>query len=492
MPIKTIEINPVTRLEGEAKISIFLDETGNVESAYFQTVEFKGFERFCVGRAVEELARITPRICGVCPGAHVMASTKALDAVFKTKPTETARKIRELFYDAFTVHDHLLHFYVLAAPDFIMGPDSARASRNVLGMIDKVGEGLVKKVLRNMKNMTDIQETIGGKAIHSVFGIPGGVSRAIKEEEREEMEEKMEETLEFVRESLELLKEKIIPAYKELTLSEGYIHRTYYMGTVDSDNMVNLYDGYLRVVDPEGNEYARFHPSEYLEHIAEHVEPWTFIKFPYLKNVGWKGIRDGKDSGIYRVGPLARMNVAEGFSTPMANEEFNEFYEFFGGSPVHNTMAYHWARLIETLYAAEHGLALAKDRSITNKDIRARIGAPGEGIGCVEAPRGTLIHHYFADADGITEKVNLIVATTHNNGGICMSVEKAAKSVIKDGKADDGILNLIEMAFRAYDPCLACATHTLPGTMPMKVEIINHKGKKIKELKRGEPYTGSR
>ncbi len=486
MSTKEITINPVTRLEGEAKISIFLDEGGNVEDAYFQTVEFKGFERFCVGRAVEELARITPRICGVCPGAHVMASTKAIDAVFGTKPTETARKIRELYYDAFTVHDHLLHFYVLAAPDFVMGPDAPRASRNVLGMIDKVGEGLVKKVLRNMKNMTDIQEMIGGKAIHSVFGLPGGVSKGITEEERQEMEKKMKETLEFVKESLALLKEKIVPAYKDLILSEGYIHRTYYMGTVDENNMLNLYDGDLRVIDPDGNEFAKFHPSEYLEHIAEHVEPWTFIKFPYLKKVGWKGVKDGKDSGIYRVGPLARMNVAEGLSTPVANEEFKEFYDFFGGSPVHHTMAYHWTRLIETLYAAEHGLKLAKDKSITNRDIRAEIGVAGEGVGCVEAPRGVLIHHYFANPDGITEKVNIIVATTHNNGGICMSVRKAAKSVIKKGKVNDGILNTIEMAFRAYDPCLACATHTLPGTMPMEVEIIDHRGRKIKELRRLE------
>ncbi len=492
MMSKEISINPVTRLEGEAKITIFLDDSGNVEDAYFQTVEFKGFERFCVGRPVEELARITPRICGVCPGAHVMASTKAIDAVFNTKPTETARKIRELFYDAFTVHDHLLHFYVLAAPDFVMGPDAPRASRNVLGMIDKVGEDLVKKVLRNMKNMTEIQETIGGKAIHSVFGLPGGVSRGISEEERADMEKKMSETLEFIKDSLSLLKEKIVPTYKDIIVSEGYIHRTYYMGTVDENNMVNLYDGKLRVVDPDGNEFAKFHPSEYQEHIAEHVEPWTFIKFPYLKNVGWNGIKDGKDSGVYRVGPLARMNVAEGFTTPLANEEFKEFYEFFGGSPVHHTMAYHWARLIETLYAAEHGLQLLKDRSITGKDIRAPVGRPGEGVGCVEAPRGTLIHHYFANSEGITEKVNIIVATTHNNGGICMSVKKAAQSVIKNGEINDGILNLIEMAFRAYDPCLACATHTLPGNMPMEVEIMDHKGRKIKELRRGESHPGSR
>ena len=481
---KEITIEPVTRLEGEAKISIFLNDAGNVDNAYFQTIEYKGFEKFCVGRPVEELARITPRICGVCPGAHAMASTKALDAVFNAEAPQRAKKTREVFYSAFTIHDHLFHFYMLASPDFILGMDAPREKRNIFGVVDKVGIELGKKILNNMRNMHLIQEEIGGKAVHPVFGLPGGMPKGINNENRKKMVAYFSQVVDFLKESLDMFENDILEKYIDVIMNDRYINETHYMGLVDKNNKVNLYDGKIRVVDVDGNELYKFNADDYLDYIDEKVVDWTYIKFPYLKKKGWKGIKGGKDSGVYCVGPLARMNVSEGFTTPLAQERYKKFYKKFNAKPVHNTLAMHWARLIGGLYAAEHGLELVKDRSITRGELRGEFGIPNEGVGVVEAPRGTLIHHYKSDNEGITTNVNLIVATTHNNAGICMSVEKAAKALIKNWKVNDGLLNQIEMAFRAYDPCLACATHTLMGDMPLDIGIYDSKKNVYKELRR--------
>jgi len=239
------------------------------------------------------------------------------------------------------------------------------------------------------------------------------------------------------------------------------------------------------VVNPNGKEFAKFRPQEYLNHVGEHVEPWSYVKFCYLKNVGWKGFIDGEDSGIYRVAPLARLNASDGMATPLAQEAYEKMYEVLGGKPVHNTLAFHWARLVEALYAAERVLELARDPEITSPDIvNLPTATPKEGIGVVEAPRGTLFHHYQTDERGILTKVNLIVATGNNAAPIFMSIEKAAKSLIKNGEVSDGILNMIEMAFRAYDPCHACATHSLPGRMPLEVNVYDHKGNLVRSLRR--------
>jgi F420-non-reducing hydrogenase large subunit len=232
---------------------------------------------------------------------------------------------------------------------------------------------------------------------------------------------------------------------------------------VDSNGKVNFYDGRIRAVSPEGKEIAMFDPQNYLDHITERVEEWSYIKFPYLKNVGWKGFVDGTDSGIYRVNSLARLNVADGMATPLAQEAYERFYDYFGQKPVHNILAYHWARLIEIMYSAERVLELAVDEEITDRDVKVDLGkADGEGVGVVEAPRGTLYHHYITDRNGVTQKVNLIVATVQNNAAINLSVKKVAQNLIKNGKADEKLLNMVEMAVRAYDPCLACASHSLP------------------------------
>ena len=484
---KRITIEPITRLEGEAKIDIFLNDDGNVDNAYFQVVELRGFERFCQGRPVEEMPRITPRICGVCPGAHHMASAKAVDAVFNIDPPEPAKKLRELFYCAHMLHSHIAHFYALAGPDFVLGPDADPAKRNILGVVEAVGLETGKKVITARGYAQRIQEMIGGKATHPVCGLPGGMSKPITEEERKEIEEMAKFEIDFAKFSLQLVDDLILKnkAYVDLITGDIYRHETYYMGMVDKNNKVNFYDGDIRVVDQKGKEYAKFKPKDYLDYIEEHVEPWSYLKFPYLKGIGWKGLVDGKDSGIYRVNSLARLNVADGMATPLAQEAYDKMYDVLGGKPSHATLAFNWARIVEIMYAAERLLELATDKDITSKDIRViPKEKPNEGLGCVEAPRGTLFHHYWTDEDGLITKVNLIVATGQNNGPMCMSVKKAAQSLIKNWKVEQGLLNMVEMAFRAYDPCLACATHSLPGHMPLEVIIHDTKGKIVERLRR--------
>ena len=484
--MKTITIDPITRLEGHGKISIFLNEDGNVENAYFQVPELRGFERFCEGRKAEDLPIITPRICGVCPVAHHFASTKALDAAFSVEPPSAAKKLRELMYSGYYVYDHTLHFYFLGAPDFVVGPDAPPAERNILGVIQKVGLDIAKEVIKHRAYGQKITTILGGKATHPTCGLPGGVSKGLTEEERQEIEKMAESSVEFAKFSLKLFDYVVLKnkKYLDMILSDPYTLKTYYMGLVDQNNKVNFYDGKVRVVDPKGNEFIKFSPSEYLGIIEEHVEPWTYAKLPYLKKIGWRGLIDGPTSGIYRVGPLGRLNASEGMVTPLAQQEFERMYETLGGKPVHSTLAFHWARLIELLYAAERTLELSRDVEITSKDLRNSPGSPGEGVGIIEAARGTLIHHYQLDEEALIKKVNLIVATTNNHPAICMSIRDAAKGLIHGGEVDQGILNMVEMAFRAYDPCLACATHFAIGQMPLELKIYDHNKKPLKTLRR--------
>ncbi|MDQ1280139.1 MAG: F420-non-reducing hydrogenase large subunit [Thermoproteota archaeon] len=484
--MREITIDPVTRLEGHGKIQIFLNDQGNVENAYFQIPELRGFEKFCEGRRAEDLPIITTRICGVCPVAHHFAATKALDAAFGVEPTSTAKKIRELMYSGYFIYDHTLHFYFLGGPDFVVGPTAPAAERNILGVIKKVGLDVAKEVIKHRAYGQKITAIIGGKATHPVCGLPGGVSKAISEEERQEIEKMAESSVKFAQFTLGIFNDIVLKnkTYLDLILSDAYKHRTYYMGIVDENNKVNFYDGKIRVVDQEGKEFLKFAPSEYLDIIDEHVEPWTYVKMPYLKKVGWAGLVDGPSSGIYRVGPLARLNTSEGMATPLANEEYKRMYETLGGKPVHSTLAFHWARLIELLYASERALELSRDPEITSTDLRNKPGKPGEGVGIVEAARGTLVHHYKLDEEGLTKEVNLVVATTNNIPAISMSVRDAAKGLIKGGNVNDGLLNMIEMAFRAYDPCFGCASHYAFGQIPLTAEIYDHTQKLTKVIHR--------
>ncbi|MFC1939822.1 Ni/Fe hydrogenase subunit alpha [Chloroflexota bacterium] len=484
--MKRITIDPITRLEGHGKIEIFLNDDGEVANTYMQVPELRGFEKFCEGRPAEDLPQITQRICGVCPEAHHIASTKALDDLFHVNPPETAKKLRELFYSAFYVTDHATHFYILAGPDFIMGPEAPVAERNILGVIGKVGLELAGAVIKTRMQNHKIIHMVGGRGVHPVFGLPGGISKGLSEEERKEIEQIARDSVEFAKLSLKVFDDIVLKnkEYTDMILSDAYTHQTYYMGIVDANNKVNFYDGLVRIVDPDGKELAKYARKEYLSHIAEHVEPWSYMKFPFLKNVGWKGFVDGKGSGVFRVAPLARLNVADGMTTPLAQENYEKFFSTFGGKPVHHTLATHWARLIELLNAAERMLELSRDPEITSPDIRVvPTDTPDEGVGIIEAPRGTLIHHYITDEKGIIKKANLIVATLHNAAAVNMSIKKAAVSQIKPGKEiTEGILNRIEMAWRPYDLCLACATHTLPGHLAVPIHVYDSKGKLIKSL----------
>jgi F420-non-reducing hydrogenase large subunit len=484
--MKRITIDPITRLEGHGKIEIFLDAQGEVKDTHFVIPELRGFEVFCVGRPAEEMPRITQRICGVCPEAHHMAATKALDDLYHVEPPSAAKKLRELFYMAFYVTDHTTHFYALGGPDFVVGPEAPKYERNVLGVIAKVGLEIGSQVIACRKRNHEVIKMLGGRHIHPVAGLPGGWSKAMTKAERDEIEQIARANVEFGQFSVQLVHDVVLAnqAYVELITSEAYTQPIYYMGLVDDHNRVNFYDGKVRVVDPDGKEFCKYAPHEYTEHIAEHVEPWSYLKYPFLKKVGWKGFVAGKDSGMYAATPLSRLNAADGMATPLAQAEYERFYATLGGKPVHHTLACHWARVIELLYAAERMLELVQDPEITDPKVRViPTETPTEGIAIVEAPRGTLTHHYVTDAKGILTKVNLVVGTTNNYAPITLSIKQAAAGLIHKGTViTDGLLNKVEMAFRSYDPCFSCATHSLPGQMPLEVVVRDAQGGVVERL----------
>ena len=478
-----VTIDPVTRLEGHGKIEIFLDNKGNVANTYLQIPELRGFEKFCEGRRVEEMPNITSRICGVCPEAHSMASLKALDSAFQIEPSNSVKKVRELLYSSFQFTDKVTNFYILSGPDFIVGPESNPEERNILGVIKKVGKEVGISVIKHRLMGHKIIQLIGGRQIHSNYAIPGGISKPISTEDCNEIRRMAENMVNFSKYTLNLFDDFVLKNKKimDMIFSNNFVLKTHYMGTVDKNNRVNFYDGNIRIVNPEGKEVAKYSDVDYQKYIEEHVEPWTYLKFPYLKKVGWKGLIEGKESGVYSANPLSRFNAAEGMATPLAQEEYEKMYKSLEGKPVHNILAAHWARLIEMMYAAERTLELINDPEITDKNIRPIVTtAPSEGVGHVEAPRGTLIHHYLTDEKGIIKKVNLIVGTTNNYAPMNISIKKAAKSVIKNGKISESSLNKIEMALRAYDPCMACATHTWSGDHSISIKIIGVDGTIIK------------
>jgi F420-non-reducing hydrogenase large subunit len=484
--VKTITIDPITRLEGHGKISIFLNDHGDVENAYLQIPELRGFEKFSEGRRAEDMPQITSRICGVCPVAHHFAATKALDAAFQADPPIAAKKLRELLYCGYIIYDHILHFYFLGGPDFVVGPEAPAAKRNILGVIEKAGLDVAREVIKHRAYGQRITAILGGKATHPVCGLPGGVSKGLSKDEVKDISDMVTSCHKFAKFTLQLFDDVVLKnqAYVDLIRSDPYTLKTYNMGLVDRHNKVNFYDGLIRVTDQEANETEKFEGKDYADHIAEHVEEWSYMKFPYLKSVGWQGLVDGKSSGIYRVGPLGRLNASDGMATPEAEKEYRRLFDTLGGKPVNSTLAFHWARLIELLYATERAKELIDDEHITSTHIRNPVGPPGAGIGVVEAARGTLIHDYILDKKGLVQKANMIVATTNNAGAITMSVRNAARGVIHQGHVSDGVLNKVEMAFRAYDPCFGCATHTLPGGMPLTVNIYDRKNRLLQSISR--------
>ncbi|MBS3787403.1 Ni/Fe hydrogenase subunit alpha [Candidatus Bipolaricaulota bacterium] len=480
-----ISIDPITRLEGHGKIEIFLDDDGKPEDAVLQVPELRGFEKFSQGRKAEEMPRITERICGVCPEAHHFASTKALDGAFSATPPQTALDLRELLYNSYIFADHLLHLFYLGGPDFLV-EDGKKAERNIVGVINSLGEETGKKVINARRLGHEAIEIIGGHQIHPVTGVPGGLSQGITSDEKEQLISIGESVVDFARETLDLFREKVINTEKFGSLLDNpeYSLNTYYMGLVDSQENVSFYDGDLKIVDPGGEEFLKTSTSKAMELLEERVEPWTYVKFPYLKEVGWKDFRAGENSGVFRVGPLARLNVAEKMKTGLAQEEYERYVNHFDGTPVHQTYAYHWARLIEMVQAAERINELASKEGITGNNLRSPVKEPGEGVGVIEAARGTLIHGYSLDGEGLVESSNMIVPTTSNSAALSMSIKRAALDSLEDGMSDEQVLNQVEMGFRPYDPCLACATHSVDGGLDIGLNVYNSEGELIKEIER--------
>lgn len=486
--MKRYTIDPITRLEGHGKIEIFCNDDGDVDNVYFQVPELRGFEKFVEGRAVEEISQIVTKICGVCPGCHHMASGKATDAVYGVDPPPAAKKLRELFFMAHFIHSHIAHFYALAAPDFVLGPTANPAERNIIGVINAVGVETGTEVIKQRRIAQEIQALLAGHQTHCVMVKPGGVSRGLSEEERLDIVEKAKGFVEFGKFTMKLFNDVVLgnKEYVDIILNGPYSLKIHSMGLVDDNNKVNFYDGKVRVVDTKGNEIVKYAAKDYRDVVAERVETWSYLKFPYLKTKGWKGFVEGQDSGVYHATPLSRLNVSDGMATPIAQEEYERMYSTLGGKPVHATLAMHWARLIELIYSAERCLELALDKEITSDEIQIiPTKTPTEGVGIVEAQRGTLTHHYWTDENGICTKANIIVGTTNNNAPICMSIKKAAQGLInKKVTVDQGILNMVEMAFRAYDPCFSCATHSLPGNMPLIVNFRDKDGNITRSVKR--------
>jgi len=477
---KTLVIQPVTRIEGHAKVTIQLNDAGNVDTARVNVIELRGFERFCIGRPVEDLPRITPRICGVCPWSHHLAAAKATDAVFGVEPPPAGKKLRELCNSIAYMEEHILHFYFLAGADFVLGPDAPYSTRNVIGIL-KAAPDIAQRVVKVRHMCAKMLEVLAGKAMHPQAAVPGGFSKPLASAERDQLCKQADEALELAKFSIAFAKENIFPKYLDVVKSLGIIN-TGFIGTVKDNGALNLYDGKLRLMATNG-AYQDFAYADYTNYIAEHIENWSYLKFPYAKQWG-DGFSMDLDNpkGIYRANTLARINVCDHIDTPLAQAELQEFREKFG-RPAQLTLLYHWARLIELLYAAENAMRLLVDPEITSTETRVKVTPrAARGVGCVEAPRGSLIHDYETDADGIITNVNMIVGTTHNNAPINMSVTQAAKSLIQDGKYDEGVLNKVEMAIRAYDPCLSCATHRLDGKLTVKLDIFDADGKLLDSL----------
>jgi len=471
--MKTITIQPVSRIEGHAKVTIQLDNAGNVADTHVNVMELRGFERFAIGRPVEELPRIMTRICGVCPWSHHLASSKAGDAVYGVEPPTAGVKLRRLCNSTAYCEEHILHFYFLSGPDFVMGPDADPAVRNIVGIVQKHSD-IARQVVKARHTGAHMLEIIGAKSIHPDVSVPGGFQKPLTEAERNELKPMGRSLLDFAIFSMKFAKENVFPQYLDTVKSFANLS-TGFLGTVTPEGAYDVYDGKFRLMQADGS-FVDFPAEKYTDYISEHVEPWSYLKFPYIKSKPFSMDLD-KPSGIYRTNTLARINVCDRMPAPLAQAELEEFRESFG-RPAQLTLLYHWARLIELLYNAEHLNQLLDDPEICDGNTRvACTPRAARGVGSVEAPRGTLIHDYATNKDGLVTDCNLIVGTTHNNAAINMSVKRAAKDLIKAGKYDQGTLNRVEMAIRAYDPCLSCATHLLDGRIAVKLTILDADGR---------------
>ncbi len=472
MTTQKITIEPVTRIEGHAKVTIHMKPDGNVEHAYLHVNEFRGFEKFCEGRMVFEMPTITPRICGICPVSHHLAAAKAADDLYGSPSPRPAQLLRELMHMGQIIQSHGMHFFELAGPDLLLGFDADPAVRNVVGLIQANPE-LTLKAVNLRKYGQEIINILGGRRIHPVFAVPGGVNKALKREERDTILAGLDETIATIQLGIQIFKDWA--ANNREDIEKFAVFPTGYLGLVKPGNTLELYEGDVRLVDSAGQLLEHFDSRRYLDYIAEHVESWSYLKFPYYKKFGYPG-------GVYRVGPLGRLNASERISTPLADAELKVFKGLNGGKPVENTLYYHYARLVEALYAAEHVRVLCEDADILSTDIlNTRQNFRGEGVGVIEAPRGTLWHHYWANPNGQITRVNMIVATGNNNWAMSKAVDSVAKTYIDGQQIREGLLNRVEAAVRAYDPCLSCSTHAI-GQMPIQIEMLDAQGNLIKTI----------
>ena len=471
---KKIVIEPVTRVEGHGKVTVLLNDKGNVDQARFHITQVRGFEKFCEGRLFWEMPVITPRICGICPVSHHLASAKAGDAILGVELTPTAQKLRKLIHMAQYVQSHALHFFHLASPDLLFGMDADPAKRNVVGLIAEVPDIAVKGVKIRAFGQKII-EMLGQKKVHPNAAIPGGMNRVLSLEKRDEILSQVDEVIADCQFAVDLFKDYRAKNTDVVTSFADF--DSAYLGLVDDQGNAEYYDGKLRLKDSNGaileGDVA---PESYLSIVEEMVEDWSYLKFPYYKKMGYP-------AGMYRVGPLGRLNVADGCSTPLADKEFQEFKKLGKNGIVRASLDYHYARLIEMLNCAEEIKSLVEDELTCGTDIWVNsTQINGEGIGVIEAPRGTLFHHYWVDESGRILKVNLIVATGNNNLAMNRAVSEVAREFIKNGNVTEGILNRIEVAIRCYDPCLSCSSHAL-GHMPLEITIREQDGNVLKVLR---------
>jgi len=471
---QTIVISPVTRIEGHAKITIQLDDNGQVAQSLFHVEQFRGFEKFSEGRLFYEMPQITPRTCGICPVSHHLASTKACDKIAGTAPTPTAHKLRELMHMGQIAQSHGMHFFELAGPDLILGFDADPKIRNVAGVIEANPE-LAVKAVRLRAFGQEIIRRLGGRRVHPVFGVPGGVNRPLAPADRDWMLSELDAHLATAQVGLQLFKDWA--DQNQGLIGEFAVFPSAYMGLVQPDGALELYEGQLRLVDRDGQLMELFDPCDYLSYIGEHVEPFSYLKAPFYRRLGYP-------AGIYRVGPLGRLNAATHISTPLAQEEMKVWKGLNGGKPVEATLYYHYARLIELVYALERIRELLDEPDILGLQLVNPGGdLTGEGVGCLEAPRGTLFHHYWTDERGVVTRVNLIVATGHNAWAMNHAVNEVAKRYVDGTRLTEGMLNRVEAAIRAHDPCLSCSTHAV-GQMPFYIELVASDGHVLDTLVR--------
>ncbi len=471
---KQLVIDPITRIEGHAKITLQLNEDGRVEDAMFHVTQFRGFEKLCEGRPFSEMPALMARICGICPVSHLMASAKACDAILAVSIPKTAANLRRVMNLAQYVQSHALSFFHLSSPDLLLGMDTDPAERNIVGMLTKYPD-LTKDGIRLRKIGQQIIEWLGGKRIHPAWVVPGGVNEPLSVELRDKILEQLPDALKIIKRTLEWFKRSLDNYQEEIRTFANF--PSLFMALVNPQNEFAHYDGFLRFVDASGRIVAdKIKPTEYADYIAEAVEPWTYLKFPYFKPIGYP-------DGIYRVGPLARLNVIENCGSPLANQEWAEFRSL-GRGVVLSSFHYHYARLIEILYALEKMQLLLEEPSILNKHVRAFAGTNNlEGVGISEAPRGTLIHHYKVNEDGLMTHANLIIATGHNNLAMNRGVLQVARHYVDDKKLQEGMLNRVEAVIRAFDPCLSCSSHAV-GKMALQIQLRDVDGSVVDELRR--------